>query len=181
MLPHIDIGYKNYIETDSVVAILNINSLPAKRLVDTCSKNKIFNVTKGNAGKCIIIMDNGDIYISARHPKTIKKNYYLDVEEMNKKIKTILLEPLVEVGFDNYIVPDKIQGMIDADTKPIQRMIKNKREAKRVFDCTHSKKTRSILVLKNGYIVLLTFNTTAIDKRRQLNIDAMIVAKNECE
>ena len=177
-----DLGYKNLVDANAVLAIVNVRSKPNKRLLSNARlENKVINLTKGKAAKCFVIMDNWDIYVVSKNPRTIRVTYFDSVTELNKKNKSELVEPMIELGFDNYVFPNKINSVLTIDMTSNKKMLKEKKEASLVLDCTHGKKIRSIITLKNSYIIISAFESLAIEKRRTKNINLMICAKNDLE
>jgi len=64
MLAHI--GYKNFIATERVVAVVPYNSAPARRIRgDAIDEGKHVDCTNGNKTASIIVLDSGTIVSSA--------------------------------------------------------------------------------------------------------------------
>ena len=58
------------------------------------------------------------------------------------------------VGMNNYIPKDKIEGFYDPDSRPMRKVISLKKDEQKLIDATHGRKTRSVILLDNGYIIL---------------------------
>lgn len=68
----IHLGFSNMAAIDKVVAIISPNSAPSKRLIhDAKSKGHVIDMTNGRRTKAVLIMDNGQIVLSAITPETI--------------------------------------------------------------------------------------------------------------
>ena len=74
----------------------------------------------------------------------------------------------VNLGFGNLVNGDKIVSMVSTDAAPIKRMIQTARDEGRAVDATCGRRTRSVLVMESGHLVLsaLTTSTLAIRCRQ---------------
>ena len=74
----------------------------------------------------------------------------------------------VNIGFGNLVNGDKIVSMVSTDAAPIKRMIQTARDEGRAVDATCGRRTRSVLVMESGHLVLsaLTTYTLAIRTRQ---------------
>jgi len=67
----INIGYGNVINSDKIVAIINSDSAPAKRISQTAKDNgSAIDATQGRKTKAIIVTDK-HVILSALLPETI--------------------------------------------------------------------------------------------------------------
>ncbi|MDR2047632.1 MAG: DUF370 domain-containing protein [Clostridiales bacterium] len=74
----------------------------------------------------------------------------------------------VGVGFGNIVNRDRVLGVISPDTLPSRRLINDARDNNRVLDATCGRKTRAIIVLDSGHIVLCGLHTETISGRLNL-------------
>lgn len=74
----------------------------------------------------------------------------------------------VNIGFGNLVNEDKIVSVVSTDAAPIKRMIQTARDEGRAVDATCGRRTRSVLVMESGHLVLsaLTTYTLAIRTRQ---------------
>jgi len=72
---------------------------------------------------------------------------------------------LLHIGFGHYILIEKLVSLHPVTSEPIKRSLKEAFVAQKVFDATHGKKTRSVLLMTSGNLILTTFNTEAIVDR----------------
>lgn len=87
----INIGFGNVVIGDRVIAIVNPESSPLKRLKDIAKEEgKLIDATYGRKTRAIIITDSNHIILSAIQPETISgrfmQNFY-DVESALEKIR----------------------------------------------------------------------------------------------
>lgn len=72
---------------------------------------------------------------------------------------------LINVGYGNVINMDKVCGIIRADAAPIKRMIQTAKDNDMAVDATCGRKTKSILVMDSGHIVLSALLPETIENR----------------
>ena len=61
---------------------------------------------------------------------------------------------LVDVGFGSMISPRRLVALIGPDSAPVKRMIQEAREAGNLVDATYGRRTRSVLIMDSGHIIL---------------------------
>lgn len=68
----VNVGLGNYVLADRVIAVVNPESSPIKRLVQEAkSSNHLIDSTYGRRTRAVLIMDNGDVVLSPIQPSTI--------------------------------------------------------------------------------------------------------------
>lgn len=68
----INIGFGNMVFAGRIIAIVNPESAPIKRVIsDAREKNQLIDATFGRRTRAVIIADNGSIILSAIQPETI--------------------------------------------------------------------------------------------------------------
>ena len=87
----INIGFGNVVVGDRVVAIVNPESSPLKRLKEQAKDDgKLIDATYGRKTRAIIITDSNHIILSAIQPETIAMRFIqalLDIENSLHKIR----------------------------------------------------------------------------------------------
>lgn len=79
---------------------------------------------------------------------------------------------LINIGFGNMVNADKTISMVSTDAAPIKRMIQNAKDEGKVVDATCGRRTRTVLVMESGQIVLSALTTETIAARcRQPKLD----------
>ena len=61
---------------------------------------------------------------------------------------------LVDVGYGNRVSGDRIVAVIGADSAPAKRLVSTAKEKFTAIDATCGKKTRTVIVMDSGHIVL---------------------------
>lgn len=72
----LNIGFGSTVVADRIVAIVQPNSAPMKRLRDEAKDNKLLvDTTQGRKTRAMIIMDSNHIVLSAIQAETISQRY----------------------------------------------------------------------------------------------------------
>lgn len=74
---------------------------------------------------------------------------------------------LVNIGFNNMVNGAKIISVVSTDAAPIKRMIQTARDEGKAVDATCGRKTKSVLVMESGHLVLSALTTETISARCQ--------------
>lgn len=73
----------------------------------------------------------------------------------------------VNIGYGNMINTEKIVAMVTYDSAPAKRLVANAREQGNVVDATQGRKTRGVVVLENGNVLLSALLPETIAARSQ--------------
>lgn len=60
----------------------------------------------------------------------------------------------INVGFGNIVNADKIVSIISPEAAPVKRMVQTAKDAGRAVDATCGRKTRAVLVMDSGHLML---------------------------
>ncbi len=61
---------------------------------------------------------------------------------------------LINIGYGNMVTAERVVAAVSPDAAPIRRLIQDARDAGHVIDATCGHKTKSVLVLDSGHVVL---------------------------
>ena len=61
---------------------------------------------------------------------------------------------LLNVGYGNLVAAERILAIVAPDAAPSRRLVQEARDAGRAIDATSGKKTRAVLVLDTGHVML---------------------------
>lgn len=86
---------------------------------------------------------------------------------------------LVNVGYGNIVNMEKVVGIIRADAAPIKRMVQVAKDNNMAIDATCGRKTKSILVMDSGHIMLSALLPDTIENR--VNEILITERSNSCE
>ncbi|HDQ26680.1 MAG TPA: DUF370 domain-containing protein [bacterium] len=72
---------------------------------------------------------------------------------------------LLNVGFDNAVVAERIVAVVAVNSTPVRRMIDESRKAGTLIDATHGKKIRSVVVTDSSHCVLSALQAETLTGR----------------
>ena len=61
---------------------------------------------------------------------------------------------LINIGFGNMVSQGRLIAVVSPESAPIKRIITEAREAGNLVDATYGRKTRAVLVMDSGHVVL---------------------------
>lgn len=76
---------------------------------------------------------------------------------------------LVNIGFGNVVAALRLVAVMAPDAAPMRRMVQEAREAGRLVDGTCGRRTRAVLVLDSGHVVLSALLPETISRRLDEN------------
>ncbi len=76
---------------------------------------------------------------------------------------------LINVGYGSVVNADKVLAVLNPDSAPIKRAIQEARDAGRLIDASYGRKTRSVLVLESGQLLLSGSQSETIAARAAAN------------
>lgn len=72
---------------------------------------------------------------------------------------------LINVGFGNLVNADKVMAVVSPVGAPVKRLVSRAREDGDVIDATQGRKTKAVLFLTEGRVVLSALQPETIGKR----------------
>ena len=72
---------------------------------------------------------------------------------------------LVHVGFGNILAIDKVLAIVSPGSAPIKRMIQAGKSKGLLIDLTSGRKTKAVIIMDSGHIVLVALNPETIASR----------------
>ncbi len=61
---------------------------------------------------------------------------------------------LVNIGYGNLVSQTRIVAVINPDSAPVRRLVQDARDTARLVDATAGRRTRSVLVMDTGQVLL---------------------------
>ena len=77
---------------------------------------------------------------------------------------------LVNIGFGNVVNSDRVISIVSSDSAPIKRMIQEAKDNKTAIDATYGRRTRAVLIMDSGHIVLSAVQPETVAARMDKNI-----------
>ena len=71
----------------------------------------------------------------------------------------------VNIGYGNIVNMDRVVSIIRADAAPIKRMVQVARDNNLAIDATCGRKTKCVLVMDSGHVVLSALLVDTIENR----------------
>ncbi len=88
------------------------------------------------------------------------------IPAMTPDERTPSVPPLLNVGFYNFVLTDKIVALVRIDSAPIKRLVQQlRREGTKLIDATQGRRTRCVVFLSSGQIVLSALTQETLAKR----------------
>ncbi|MBQ6077985.1 MAG: DUF370 domain-containing protein [Clostridia bacterium] len=72
---------------------------------------------------------------------------------------------LVSIGFGNIVSAARIVAVIGPESAPVKRIVQDAREHRLLIDASCGRKTRAVLMMDSGHVVLSALQTETIARR----------------
>ena len=72
---------------------------------------------------------------------------------------------LLNIGFGNMVSANRVMAIISPESAPIKRMVQDARDKDLLIDATYGRKTRAVLVMDSGQIVLSAIQPETVAHR----------------
>ena len=74
---------------------------------------------------------------------------------------------LLNIGFGNMAAAGRIVAVVASDSAPVKRMIQEARDAGQLVDGTAGRRTRAVLIMDDGHVILSAVQPETIASRMQ--------------
>ncbi len=61
---------------------------------------------------------------------------------------------LINIGFGNNVCANRIISRVSPDSAPIKRLVQEAKDSKMAIDATYGRRTRAVLVMDSGHVIL---------------------------
>ena len=72
---------------------------------------------------------------------------------------------LVNIGYGNMVSAERIITIVSSESAPIKRLIQEARDVGRAIDATYGRKTRAVIIMDSGHIILSSLITETLAAR----------------
>lgn len=72
---------------------------------------------------------------------------------------------LINIGFGNIVAANRLIAIIGPESAPIKRIIQEGKEKGVVIDATYGRRTRAVLVVDSGHVILSAIQPETIANR----------------
>lgn len=76
---------------------------------------------------------------------------------------------LINIGFGNFVSAERIISIVSPDSAPIKRLVQEAKDAKTAIDATYGRRTRSVLIMDSGNVVLSAIQPETVAGRVESN------------
>ena len=75
----------------------------------------------------------------------------------------------LNIGFNNFVIDEHVISIIVPDTAPSRRLREDAKNRDALIDATAERKTRAIIIMDNGFIILSSVNVETLIQRIEQN------------
>ena len=72
---------------------------------------------------------------------------------------------LINIGFGNIVSAERIISIVSPESAPIKRIVQEAKDSKTAIDATYGRRTRSVLIMDSGHIILSAVQPETIASR----------------
>lgn len=76
----------------------------------------------------------------------------------------------INIGFGNIILANRVIAMVSPEAAPIKRMVQEAKDKGTAIDATCGRKTRAVLIMDSGNIILSAIQPETIASRLENNM-----------
>ena len=74
----------------------------------------------------------------------------------------------LNIGLGNFVNTDHVIAIVSPESAPVKRLVQDAKDNNRIIDATYGRRTRSVVIMTNGTIVLSASQpTTIIDRNNK--------------
>ena len=77
---------------------------------------------------------------------------------------------LINIGFGNIVSAERIIAIVSPESAPIKRMVQEAKDNKTAVDATYGRRTRAVLIMDSGHIILSAVQPETVGSRIDKNI-----------
>jgi hypothetical protein len=72
---------------------------------------------------------------------------------------------LVNIGFGNIVSAERIISIVSPESAPIKRIVQEAKDSKMAIDATFGRRTRSVIIMDSGHVILSAVQPETIASR----------------
>lgn len=61
---------------------------------------------------------------------------------------------LINIGFGNIVSAERMISIVSPESAPIKRIVQEAKDSKMAIDATYGRRTRSVIIMDSGHIIL---------------------------
>ncbi|HIT70637.1 MAG TPA: DUF370 domain-containing protein [Candidatus Scatovivens faecipullorum] len=79
---------------------------------------------------------------------------------------------LINIGFGNIVSAERIISIVSPESAPIKRIVQEAKDSKMAIDATYGRRTRSVIIMDSGHIILSAVQPETIAGRVDNGLDS---------
>lgn len=79
---------------------------------------------------------------------------------------------LINIGFGNIVSANRIIAIVSPESAPIKRIVQEAKDSKMAIDATYGRRTRSVIIMDSGHIILSAVQPETIAGRVDNGLDS---------
>ena len=72
---------------------------------------------------------------------------------------------LINIGYGSMVSASRIVAVVSSDSDPINRLIQESKDGGQAIDATYGRKTRAVIIMDSGHIILSSLMTETLAGR----------------
>lgn len=72
---------------------------------------------------------------------------------------------LINIGYGNMVSAERIVTVVSPESAPIKRLVQESRDDGRAIDATYGRKTRAVIIMDSGHVILSSLITETLAAR----------------
>ena len=72
---------------------------------------------------------------------------------------------VLNIGYNNCVMADKVVAVVNSDSKPARRLREAADKNGRLIDATNGRKTRSLIITTSNHVILSSLNPETLIQR----------------
>jgi hypothetical protein len=89
--------------------------------------------------------------------------------------------PILNVGFYNFVLTDKIVALVSSESAPMRRLVQNVRKTGSLIDATQGRRTKCVIFTTGEAVILSAISQETLAKRLSQDAAAHEPATEEAE
>lgn len=88
---------------------------------------------------------------------------------------------LINIGFGNVISANRVIAVVSPESAPIKRIVQDAKEARRLIDATYGRRTRAVIIMDSGHVVLSAVQPETVAGRAAVETEAKAKQRSESD
>ena len=88
---------------------------------------------------------------------------------------------LINIGFGNFVSAQRLISIVSPDATPVKRIVQDARENKTLVDASCGRRTRAVLVMDSGHVVLSALQPETLAHRLDDDREPDTSEEEECD